>query len=167
MLAAALRSNEGWRVAGRRLLPALAAAVLLSGCRETPATPTPVVVPPADARAALAEAARRWDSWRLRSYDVTVTVSCFCPPPRSVRFEVRDGVSTAPGVDARTRQAFSDLERVELVFDRIRQLLDRQPARFEAVYHPTWGYPTGYFADGSFQIADDEEGVALTDFVPR
>ncbi|MEZ5420100.1 MAG: DUF6174 domain-containing protein [Vicinamibacterales bacterium] len=167
MCAVALCSNEGWRGAGRGLLPLLAAVFLLSACRETPATPSVVVAPPADPRAALAEAARRWDSWRLQSYDVTVTISCFCPPPRSVRFEVRNGVSTAPGVDALTRQRFSDLERVELVFEGIRQLLDRQPARFEATYHPTWGHPTSYFVDRSFQTADDESGVSLTDFVPR
>jgi hypothetical protein len=149
----------------------LAALVgVASGCAqsEAPTAPSaPVVVEPADPRTALVEAERRWASWRLRNYDYTLSIGCFCPPPRSVRFEVRDGVSRAPDADAFTRERFSNVERVDLVFARIRELLDRPPARFEATYDPTYGYPTLYVVDLSFQVADDEFGVSIDGFATR
>lgn len=48
-----------------------------------------------------------------------------------------------------------------------RPLLDHPAHRFEAVYHPTYGYPTDYFVDLEEFLQDDVGGVTIEEFVVR
>lgn len=156
----------------RRTFVFAAVFAALSGSCSNPvaptAAPTPVVVTPADPRAALAEAERRWASWRLQNYDIVVHNGCFlCPPPHQVRFEVRNGVSRAVGVDGATVRYFTGLETVEGHFARTRRYLDAVPVRFEATYDPVYGYPVLVVGDIDALTADDEFAISIDEFVVR
>lgn len=144
---------------------------LTSGCADPVAPSTvlsPVVVTPADPRAALAQAEARWASWRLKNYDFTVFSPCpLCRLPSRVRFEVRDGVGQAVGVDAATARHFAFASTIDLIFASLHTALDHPAFRFEAAYHPTYGYPVSYFVDLDALTADDEGGVTVENFVVR
>ena len=150
-----------------------ALVVLTGGCADpvapsTVSTTAPLVVVPADPRAALSQAETRWASWRLQNYDFTVDNGCIlCGPPRTGTFEVRNGVSRAVNVAPSLLWRFEGLQTVEQLFARIRSVLDRNPVRFAATYHPTYGYPVSYFADLNALTADDEGGVTVENFVVR
>lgn len=156
---------------------ALAATVVAPACADSPTAPsavrtvaTAIVAPDVpDARRALTAAERRWAARGPRSYDFSVTFVCFCfeSGPKTARFEVRNGVTTAPGATAETVERFSAHARVELLFAEIRRLLDRAPYDFRAEYDATTGYPVSYYADLRRNTADDEGGVSISDFVAR
>lgn len=143
----------------------------VAGCESTSTAPTPVAdaAYSTDARQALAQAESRWLARGPRNYDFTVGVSCFCffSGPNTVRFEVRDGVSTAPAATAATVERFVNLSRVDLVFADIRRALDLDPFYFRAEYDPENGHPVLYGVDYLELLADDERGVGIRDFVAR
>jgi len=115
-----------------------------------------------------AAAERRWAASGIRDYDYTVRLYCFCfSLPNTIRFEVRDGVSTAPGATAAALARFARLSTMELVFADVRQTLEREPYRFGADFHPVLGYPRSYYSDQEVMVADDEVGVFITDLVVR
>ena len=153
---------------------ALAVAVLVglsSSCAQ-PLAPTSTTPPgatvPIDQRAALADAERRWASWRLLNYDFVAHSPCFlCRLPSRVRFEVRDGAGRAVDVDAATARMFDSRATIDLIFANMHRLLDHPAHRFEAVYHPTYGYPIDYFVDLEQFLQDDVGGVTIEEFVVR
>lgn len=143
-----------------------------SGCESTSTAPTPVADAPysTDARQALAQAESRWLARGPRNYDFTVRVSCiFCSlfGPNQVRFEVRDGVSTALDATPATAERFRYLSRMELVFADIHRVLDYSPFFFNAEYDPSTGHPVVYSVDYRLETADDEGGTGIRDFVAR
>ena len=76
---------------GLALIPAMLVG-LASGCAQ-PLAPTsttqPGAVVPIDQRAALADAERRWASWRLQNYDFLAYSPCFpCRLPSRVRVKL-------------------------------------------------------------------------------
>ena len=161
------------RERGSRLAVVIVAALvaLTGGCADpvAPSTlPSPVVVTPADPRAALAQAEARWASWRLKNYDFTVFSPCpLCRLPSRVRFEVRDGVGQAVGVDAATAQHFAFASTIDLIFASMHTALDHPAFRFEATYHPTYGYPVENLIDYEEFMLDDVSSVTVEAFVPR
>lgn len=148
-----------------------ALAALTSGCAD-PVAPSnvlsPVVVTPADPRAALEQAEARWASWGLKNYDFTVYSPCgLCLPPSRVRFEVRDGVGQAVGVDAATARNFAFASTIDRIFASMHASLDHPAFRFEATYHLTYGYPVSHFVDYEEFMQDDVSSVTVEAFVPR
>ncbi len=155
---------------GLALIPAMLVG-LASGCAQ-PLAPTsttpPGAVVPIDQRAALADAERRWASWRLQNYDFLAYSPCFlCRLPSRVRFEVRNGAGRAVDVDAATARMFESRATIDLLFADIHRLLDHPAYRFEATYHPTYGYPVDYFVDLEELLQDDVGGVTIEEFVVR
>lgn len=158
----------------RRVALGLALIVAGAGCAAAPTAPTadtdallaPVVVDP---RQQLAAAEQRWAARGPGSYDFTLGVSCFCffSGPNTVRFEVRNGVSTAPDATAQTIERFRSLSTIDLVFADIHRALDRAPEYFSAQYDRETGHPLGYSVDYRRYVADDEGGLAIRDFVAR
>ena len=152
----------------------LALTVAGAGCAAAPTAPTgstaelfaPAVIDP---RLQLTAAQQRWAARGPLNYDFTLGVSCFCffSGPNTVRFEVRNGVSTAPDATAQTVERFRSLSTIELVFADIHRALDRAPEYFNAGYDRETGYPLGYSVDYRRNTADDEGGLSIRDFVAR
>lgn len=169
-----LRLESRERVSRLALVLVAVIPLLASGCSDPVApspvsTPSPLAVAPVDQRAALAHAEARWASWRLRNYDFTVDSPCgLCPRlPRQVRFEVRDGVGQAVGLDDTTAAIFSGMATIDLIFASMRAALDRPAFRFAATYHPIYGYPLDYFVDYEEFLQDDGTSLTIAGFVPR
>ena len=150
------------RALGAVILVWLAAAV--QGCAGTPTSPEPIAPPVLGPGAMLAQAEQRWAASRIAQYGYSISVGCFCPFPRPVRFEVRDGNSSAPGLDDKTRAWMARFESIDALFAMLREHVQRNPARFEIEYHPTLGYPAKGYLDGSFNIADDELSFEVAEF---
>lgn len=147
------------------------ALLVSSGCGSSPSAPTPVADAPysSDPRQALAQAESRWLARGPRNYDFTLSVFCFCPfaGPNTARFEVRDGVSTAPGATAATLERLLHLSSVDLVFAHIRRAVESNPYLFDARYDLESGYPLEYFVNYDFQLQDEEFAASIRDFVAR
>ncbi len=152
----------------------LALAVAGAGCAAAPTAPTgsaAVLLAPEllDPRQQLAAAQQRWAARGPGNYDFTLAVSCFCffSGPNTVRFEVRNGVSTAPEATAQTTERFRSLSTIDLVFVDIQRALDRAPDYFTADYDRDTGYPLRYSVDYRRNTADDEGGLSIREFVAR
>jgi len=167
-----MRSPRHYRARGVAL--GLALTVAGAGCAAAPTAPTgntaelvaPVVIDP---RQQLTAAQQRWAAHGPVNYDFTLAVSCFCffSGPNTVRFEVRNGISTAPDATAQTFERFRSLSTMDLVFADIHRALDRAPEYFNASYDRETGYPLGYAVDYRRNTADDEGGLSIREFVAR
>ena len=151
----------------KRIRQAVVAGLLLAavqGCTVTPTSPEPIAPPGLGPGGMLARAEQRWAASRIAQYGYSISVGCFCPFPRPVRFEVRHGDSSAPGLDDRTRAWMARFESIDALFAMLHEHVQRNPARFEIEYHPTLGYPTKGYLDGSFNVADDELSFEVAEF---
>jgi len=110
------------------------------------------------ARAKLERAEQRWKDRRVLDYTYRIRRICFCPPEftRKVTIEVRNGTPR------RTPRMYREVNRVEKLFDVIREGLDAE--RLEARYHSKTGVPRSIYIDRSFMIADEEIGYESTRF---
>ena len=138
-----------------------------TGCTVTPTSPSqpaPFAEHP-DLHIRLTRAEQQWAAAGIRRYDFAVGLYCFCfHLPRPLRFQVRDGVSVSPGLDPTTRANVTHVESIDAIFAMIHRYLDRRPARLDAEFHPTLGYPQSMFVDGDRLVADDELGVGVIEF---
>ncbi len=122
--------------------------------------------PADDLRAARAE----WERQGISSYRYTVHRSCECLPEATApaRVEVRDGRTVSVAATTGGRQLrpedFGQYDTVEELFAVIEEAISRDPYRFSASYDERLGYPLGYSVDFDREHADDEGGLAITDF---
>lgn len=89
-------------------------------------------------------ARERWAERGFIDYDMTMTLSCFCPVTGPVVISVRAGavqsahdVATGEPIDSAYASAFPN---VEGLFDLIENMA-QQEARLEVTYHVVLGYP--------------------------
>ncbi|MBA2763062.1 MAG: hypothetical protein H0U42_00030 [Thermoleophilaceae bacterium] len=114
------------------------------------------------ARAKLERAEQRWEDARILNYSYRIRRLCFCSREftRKVTIDVRNGKPR------RTPRAYRDVNKVEKLFDVIRDGLDAEI--LEARYRSGTGVPRSIYIDRSFMIADEEIGYEITRFaVPR
>jgi hypothetical protein len=141
-------------------LSALAALAVLAACRDTTG-------PAHD----LAEAKARWRQTRPQSYAFTYGVSCFCLYAGPVVVDVRGDSVTAWRVLSTGTPALPNGIVPSTTIDRLFAALDsavaRHPARFDATYDRKYGYPTSVYIDFVENVADDEIGYSVSQFVPR
>ena len=155
--------NQLRRRAMRALPVPLGLALALGACGLGPFGPSS---PADDLRAARAE----WERQGISSYRYTVHRSCECLPEATApaRVEVRDGrtVSVVAATSARQvrPEAFEQYDTVEELFAVIEEAIARDPYRFSASYDERLGYPLGYSVDFDREHADDEGGLAITEF---
>ncbi len=103
-----------------------------------------------------------WEAAELSTYRFDYHLSCYCGSPagRNVTVYVRDDrVVDAMFHDDGPPATASDIEELPTIddlFDRIGRWLARKPARFDAVYEATVGYPTYVSADMASNVFDDE-----------
>lgn len=110
-----------------------------------------------------------WESNGIDSYTFTQSISCFCSEeyrePKEV--VVRDGVIVSlAGVtyDAELQQS---ILTVAARFDYIRKSLAREPEIFSVEYDAVYGFPSRFYFDFSFMIADEEVYYTFTDFTSQ
>lgn len=154
--------RAGW------LLLALGLIAPLGGCAAAPTAPSgpaaaTFTAPLLDARVLLPIARQRWRSARIARYDLDVSLGCFCwmVHPTRLTFQVRDGVSVAPDLDATIRERVRFYESVDALFQLLEDAARRDPYRFEVTFDPDYGYPRTGFIDREWLMADDELGFSV------
>jgi len=145
-----------------RWRPLLLGALMLASCNGVTAPSQ------ADTRD-LSNALRQWLLTAPPSYELTMTVKCFCPPDitRPVRVTVRDGsvVSRHYADDGTPYLSRFTPPTVDELFEVISRAT-QAGAHVEATYDPTYGHPRAVFIDGSPRVADDETWYALSPLRP-
>ena len=110
-----------------------------------------------------------WESKGIDSYSFTQRISCFCSEeyrePKEV--VVRDGVIVSAAGVAYDADIHQSILTVDARFDYIRKSLAREPEMFSVEYDAVYGFPSRFYFDFSFMIADEEIDYTFTDFTPK
>ena len=110
-----------------------------------------------------------WESKGIDSYSFTQRISCFCSEeyrePKEV--VVRDGVIVSVAGVAYDADIHQSILTVDARFDYIRKSLAREPEMFSVEYDAVYGFPSRFYFDFSFMIADEEIDYTFTDFTPK
>ena len=110
-----------------------------------------------------------WESKGIDSYSFTQRISCFCSEeyrePKEV--VVRDGVIVSVAGEAYDADIHQSILTVDARFDYIRKSLAREPEIFSVEYDAVYGFPSRFYFDFSFMIADEEIDYTFTDFTPK
>jgi Family of unknown function (DUF6174) len=120
----------------------------------------------------LALARQRWAQSNVRSYDYTISRSCFCTPEsmRPVTVSVTNGIVTRQvyaDTGGPVATAIPDFTTVDALFDVIDAAFARHADRVDASYDPIRGVPLSIWIDASFQMADEEFGYSVSAFRAR
>ena len=124
---------------------------------------------PAAAQTDLQAAQQRWQAQQIVSYSYGLAVSCFCPEDirQPVVVTVNNGATTsivkAEGGDPATAEFFAEYNTVEKLFALIQKAIDEKADGITVTYDPTLGYPTDIKVDTSFQAADEEIYLTMSD----
>lgn len=114
---------------------------------------------------------RRW--WRkanISSYRYTFSNGCFCIPEARgpVVIEVINGqttsITSADTGEPVNPEFFQSFDTIDKLFRVIRDGIKRKADRLEVEYDSKLGYPTNIIIDFSFQIADEELFLEISDF---
>ena len=110
-----------------------------------------------------------WESNGIDSYTFTQSISCFCSEeyrePKEV--VVRDGVIVSVAGVAYDADLQQSILTVAASFDYIRKSLAREPEMFSVEYDAVYGFPSRFYFDFSFMIADEEVDYTFTDFTSQ
>jgi hypothetical protein len=110
-----------------------------------------------------------WESKGIDSYSFTQRISCFCPyeytQPKEV--VVWDGVIVSVAGVAYDAELQQSILTVAARFDYIRKSLAREPEMFSVEYDAVYGFPSRFYFDFSFMIADEEVDYTFTDFTSQ
>ena len=113
---------------------------------------------------------RQWQQWQaeeIDDYSFNLTINCFCPEEYRGPFRVvvRDGAVTsmtfgdAPARPEVERRTIDDL--FVLLQDADRSDADE----INVTYDERYSFPADFFIDYDFNIADEEMGIVVTNFV--
>jgi hypothetical protein len=120
-------------------------------------------------RAAFEQARGRWTSLGISDYEYAFARSCFCAPDyrAPVRIRVREGriveVRSAQTGQPRPSEGYPTVDEL---FARLQDALDANAQNIQATYDPGRGYPTRFYIDQDFRIADEELLVEASDLQP-
>lgn len=137
---------------------------LLAACIRPEGTQQPTA-----AQADLQQAQQRWQAQTLDSYSYTLALSCFCVDEvrQPVVITVTDGetasIVRAEGGDPASAEFFVDYNTVDKLFALIQKAIDEGADEVAVTYDPTLGYPIDIKVDTSFQMADEELYLTMSD----
>lgn len=77
---------------------------------------------------------------------------------------VRDGLVVLVAGAAYDADLDQSILTIDARFDYIRKSLERNPEASTVAYDSIHGFPTNFYFDFSFMIADEEIGYTFTDF---
>ncbi len=116
---------------------------------------------------------KKWDSLDIDDYSFTLQRNCFCRGDaiRPINIEVRDG-KIASATFADTGEAVpDDLDFNKLtvndLFKEVQQAIKGGAAQVDVTYDKQYGFPTSIYIDQSQQIADEEVGFTVSNFLPE
>jgi Family of unknown function (DUF6174) len=115
----------------------------------------------------LEENRQRWNANHPHEYAFTYRISCFCNNP-VWRVEVKgDSVVRVANISPSAPGSPSALESYSMdsIFGRIKQGLDKHPARTQIRYNTRLGYPEQAGFDLASNVADDEYYISISDFI--
>ena len=125
--------------------------------------------PPTAAQTDLQAAQQRWEAQQIVSYSYTLAVSCFCPEDirQPVVVTVTDGemasIVKADGGNPAAAEFFAEYNTVEKLFTLIQKAINEGADEVTVTYDSTLGYPTDIKVDTSFQAADEEIYLTMSD----
>jgi Family of unknown function (DUF6174) len=125
--------------------------------------------PPTAAQTALQQAQQQWQAQELDSYSYTLALSCFCVDDlrQPVVISVTDGemasIIKVEGGEPAAAEFFADYNTVEKLFALIQKAIDEGADEVTITYDATLGYPTDIKVDTSFQMADEELYLTMSD----
>ena len=133
-----------------------ATIALLAACSSSPTMPEDTW------RAQLDAARNLWQQNSFSDYSFTYLRQCFCPQLH-LRVTVVDGnIFAIADVTADTlyQSPFPDYTILGL-FDRIDEIIDSDPDRYQAEYAATTGMPLSVSVDQIIEAVDDEHGFTV------
>ncbi len=117
-------------------------------------------------RGRLDEARQAWGIGAPRDYSFTVETTCFCPGTAPVRVVVRNNeLVSATALGDEAPEWIGGAKTIDEHFVDITELLNEPVIEITVSFDATSGRPLSYWVDRDRQIADEEYGVALGDFV--
>lgn len=120
--------------------------------------------PPASVSRELEKNFERWQDSGIRSYSYDLRVICFCPFREPFSIEVRNGeTASISGNDPDSYQYIPST--IDELFLTLQDYLDQDPVTFRATYHPSYYFPEDVYVDVSEQIADEEMGYVISNFM--
>ncbi len=127
----------------------------------------------------LTSSEKLWKDQKLTSYDFTLERQCFCPEDwrGPVNVQVRNGevvsVTYVSNGQAVTEGKFDEVDTIDELFTLLKNGyqgkgdFDQKADSVQVTYHKQMGYPESLYIDVSYQMADEEQGYAVTDLVAR
>ena len=120
-----------------------------------------------------------WKDQGLRNYDFTFERQCFCPEDwrGPVNIQVRNGVAVsvtyASSDEAVTEGKFNNANTIDKLFTMLENAyagkgdFEQKADTINVTYDAQMGYPTSFFIDVSYTIADEEQGYTVSILVPQ
>ncbi len=112
---------------------------------------------------------RLWESKDIDSYTFTQRISCYCTEEyrKSKEVVVSDGLVVSVAGAAYDADLHQAILTVDAGFDYVRKSLEKKPEAFTVSYDAVYGFPTNFYFDFSFRMADEEIGYTFTDFTSQ
>lgn len=112
----------------------------------------------------------RWRDRKIDSYEFTLQIQCFCPPPANIPLKiwVKQG-KIVKVTNSQTQQQLTlplqpDVKTIDQLFEIINQAIQQKVDHLVVTYDAQWGYPTKIVIDPQKMIADEETSYFVTDF---
>lgn len=124
---------------------------------------------------ALQQARLLWEANNVYSYSYDLQVVCFCPTDltRPVRVVVQDDetvsveyLDSEESKEVVPAGLFDEFDTINDLFDNIEEGVVNNAASVDADYDPTYGYPADVLIDEVVELADEEIGWTVENFVP-
>jgi len=146
------------------------AAIILTSCNNQGVVSIPQ---------ALITSEKLWKDQGLSNYDFTLERQAFAPEDwrGPVNIEVRKGAAVSviyvsSGI-AVTGGKFDNADTINKLFTMLKNAyagagdFEQKADTIDVTYNAQMGYPTTFFIDVSQNIADEEQGYTVTNFVAR
>lgn len=142
------------------LVTLLLAAPCVPALAEEPPNPTDPKIASGAAARALDRARAQWRKARIRSYDLEVQRTCFCPTTGFHKVRVRNNTPRAPHADIK------DVATVPRLFRTIQKAIDAKAHKLTVSYG-TYGVPGKISIDRIENVVDEEQYFTIRRFKRR
>jgi hypothetical protein len=118
----------------------------------------------------------KWQSRKVKNYDFTHNIGCFCGHSSPYAVFVRNGVISSatnnkgeayePNANNNTYK-FMGMQTIDQQFDFIKASLDKNPDQVKIKYNAQYGYPESVYIDFVAEMADEEAIFSVNKFNAR
>ena len=113
-------------------------------------------------------AKEKWDSKNIASYNINLSVNCFCHSAPPIGIKVDDDIITAINgksiTQAQLENEFWYAKSVDDLFVFIEKNLAQEPYQNVLRFNSTYGYPEEAWFDLEEMMADEEIGYIISSF---